>query len=171
MLSQDDLNSIEDNALLFAQLNIAMADAGIVTWDVKYDDELLRPFTALNSQESNQINPDINVDPDGDWQPLIDTPNFPDYISGHSAFGGAAAGVLKDFFGDDVVLELPTQELPGVTRTFTGTGDRSSFVVAAFENANSRLFGGVHIDASNLDGVEVGLAVADNVLNEGNIFA
>ena len=179
VLSQDDLNfSIEDNALLFAQLNIAMADAGIVTWDVKYDDELLRPFTTLNSSESNEINPNINVDPNGDienpeegWIPLIGTPDFPDYISGHSAFGGAAAGVLEDFFGDDVVLELPTQELPGVTRTFTGTGDRSSFVQAAFENADSRLFGGVHIDASNLDGVEVGLAVADNVLNEGDIFA
>lgn len=172
VLGQDDLNSIEDNALLFAQLNIAMADAGIVTWDVKYTpgEELLRPVTAIR-EIGNNIDPEgrINVDPD--WEPLLPTPNFSDYISGHSAFGGAAAGVLEDFFGDDVVLELPTQELPGVTRTYSGIGDTSSFVQAAFENADSRLFGGVHIDASNLDGVAVGLAVADNILNEGNIFA
>ena len=169
VLSQEDINSVEDNALLFAQLNIAMADAGIVTWDVKYTEgeELLRPVTSIQAVGSN-TDPDINVDPT--WEPLIPTPNFPDYISGHSAFGGAAAGVLEDFFGEDVVLEIPTQELPGVTHTFTGVGELSSFEQAAFENANSRLFGGVHIDASNQDGVAVGLAVADNILNEGNIF-
>ena len=168
VLSQEDINSVEDNALLFAQLNIAMADAGIVAWDAKYASEQLRPITAIRNADSDN-NPNTQVDPD--WEPLLPTPNFPDYISGHSAFGGAAAGVLEDFFGEDMELEISSQELPGVTRTFTGMGDRSSFEQAAIENADSRLYGGVHVDISNGDGVRSGLEVANYILNEGNIFA
>lgn len=168
VLSQEDMNSVEENALLFAQLNIAMADAGIVAWDAKYAYEQLRPITAIRNADDDN-NPMTQADPD--WEPLLPTPNFPDYISGHSAFGGAAAGVLEDYFGEDFEIEISSQELPGVTRTFTGIGDRSSFEQAAYENADSRLFGGVHVDISNVDGVVTGLAVAENILNEGNIFA
>ena len=159
--------SIEENALLFAQLNIAMADAGIVTWNGKYANEQLRPVTAIRNADDDN---NSNTIADSDWEPLLDTPNFPDYVSGHSAFGGAAAGVLENFFEDDLVLELPSQELPGVFRTYTGVGDTSSFVEAAVDNADSRLFGGVHVDISNVDGVTTGLNVADYILNEGNIF-
>ena len=111
VLSQEDMNSVEENALLFAQLNIAMADAGIVAWDGKYAYEQLRPITAIRNADSDN-NPITQVDPD--WEPLLPTPNFPDYISGHSAFGGAAAGVLEEFFGEDLELEISSQELPGV---------------------------------------------------------
>ena len=168
VLSQEDMNSVEDNALLFAQLNIAMADAGIVAWDGKYEYKQLRPVTAIRNADDDDN--DVTTG-DPEWEPLLPTPDFPDYISGHSAFGGAAAGVLEDFLGEDVVLEISSQELPGVTRTFTGIGDTSSFVQAANENADSRLFGGVHVDISNVDGVTTGLDVADYILNEGNIFA
>ena len=168
VLSEEDMNSVEDNALLFAQLNIAMADAGIVAWDGKYAYEQIRPVTAIrNANDDN--NPNTTADPE--WEPLLPTPDFPDYISGHSAFGGAAAGVLEEFFDNDLVLELPSQELPGVSREFTSMGSMSSFEVAARENADSRLFGGVHVDISNVDGVTTGLDVADYILNEGNIFA
>lgn len=170
ILSQAEISSIEDNARLFAQLNIAMSDAGIVIWDVKYTEgeEQLRPVTSIN-EVANNTDPDITRDKE--WEPLIPTPPFPDYISGHSAFGGAAAGILEDFFGNNVVLKLPSQELPGITRPFTGSGTTSSFRQAAFENADSKFFGGVHVNSSNRDGIAVGLAVADNILNEGNIFA
>ena len=163
----DQGNSLEDNALLFAELNVAMADAGIVAWDSKYLRNQLRPVTAIrNAADDN--NDDTIADPD--WEPLIGTPDFPDYISGHSAFGGAAAGVLEDFFGNDVSFEIPTQELPGVSRSFTSMGSMSSFEMAARENADSRLYGGVHVDVSNVDGVNVGLDVADFVLNESDLF-
>ena len=160
-------NSLEDNALLFAELNVAMADAGIVAWDSKYLRNQLRPVTAIRNADDD--NNDATV-ADPDWEPLIGTPDFPDYISGHSAFGGAAAGVLEDFFGNDVSFEIPTQELPGVSRSFTSMGGMSSFEVAARENADSRLYGGVHADVSNVDGVNVGLDVADFVLNESDLF-
>ena len=159
-------NSLEENAALFAKLNVAMADAGIVAWDAKYTYEQLRPVTAIRNADDDN-NPNTTADPD--WEPLIGTPDFPDYISGHATFGGAAAGVLEDFFGNDVSFEIPTQELPGVSREFTSMGDMSSFEVAARENADSRLFGGVHVDISNVDGVAIGLDVADFV-NEADIF-
>ena len=160
-------NSLEENALLFAKLNVAMADAGIVAWDGKYAFEQLRPVTAIRNAD-NDNNPTTTVDPE--WEPLIDTPDFPDYISGHATFGGAAAGVLEDFFGENVTqFEIPSQELPGVYREFISSSDGSSFRQAAIENANSRLFGGVHVDISNVDGVAIGLDVADSV-NESDLF-
>ena len=163
----DEGNSLEDNALLFAELNVAMADAGIVAWNGKYAYEQIRPVTAIRNAD-NDNNPNTTADPN--WEPLITTPNFPDYISGHSAFGGAAAGVLEDFFGNDVSFETPSQELPGVSREFTSMDGLSSFGVAAEENAESRLYGGVHVDISNADGVAIGLDVADFVLNESDLF-
>ena len=163
----DEGNSLEDNALLFAELNVAMADAGIVAWDGKYTYNQIRPVTAIRNADDDN-NPNTIADPD--WEPLIGTPDFPDYISGHSAFGGAAAGVLEDFFGNDVSFEIPTQELPGVSREFTSMGSMSSFELAARENADSRLYGGVHVDISNVDGVQTGLDVADFVLNESDLF-
>ena len=166
-VSIDQNKSLEENALLFAELNVAMADAGIVAWDAKYAFDQLRPVTAIRGIVDDN-NP--NTEPDPDWEPLLPTPNFPDYISGHSAFGGAAAGVLEDFFGEDVSFEIPTQELPGVSRSFTSMGSMSSFRVAAEENAESRLYGGVHVEISNADGVDVGLDVANFVLNESDLF-
>jgi PAP2 superfamily len=161
-LALDQGNSLEENAQLFAQLNVAMADVGIVVWDTKYTFNQQRPFNTIAQDELS------GATDDPDWRPLLDTPPFPDYISGHSTFGGAAASVLSDFFGEDLSFEVASQELPGVTRTFTGSGDLNSFEEAALENANSRLYGGVHLNSSNLDGLavghEIGAYVADNFL-------
>jgi PAP2 superfamily len=155
----DQGNSLEENALLFAQLNVAMADAGIVAWDTKYTFNQQRPFNTIAQDRLS------GATDDPEWRPLLDTPPFPDYISGHSTFGGAAASVLSDFFGQDISFEVASQELPGVTRTFTGSGDLNSFEEAALENANSRLYGGVHLNSSNLDGLAVGQEIGTYVAN------
>jgi hypothetical protein len=161
-IALDQGNSLEENARLFAQLNVAMADAGIVAWDTKYTFNQQRPFNTIVQDELS------GATDDPDWRPLLDTPPFPDYISGHATFGAAAARVLESFFGEDQSFEVASQELPGVTRTFTGSGDLSSFEEAALENANSRLYGGVHLNSSNLDGLavgqEIGAYIADNFL-------
>jgi hypothetical protein len=155
-------NNLEENALLFAELGVAMADAGIVAWDTKYTYNQLRPIHGITGAE-NDGNPDTIED--NDWRPLLSTPPFPDYIAGHAIFGGAAARVLEDFFGEDITFELHSQELPGVSRTFTGSGDISSFEQAAIENADSRIYCGVHLDSSNVDGLTTGQKVADYVLD------
>jgi hypothetical protein len=156
----DQGNSLEENAQLFAQLNVAMADAGIVAWETKYTFNQQRPFNTI----TQDLLTGATADPD--WKPLLATPPFPDYIAGHAVFGGAAAGVLSNFFGNDISFEVVSQELPGVTRTFNGSGDLSSFEEAALENANSRFYGGVHLNSSNLDGLatgqEIGAYVVDN---------
>lgn len=138
--------TLEQNAELFAVLNTGLADAGIAAWDAKYVYEQIRPITAIREADQDN-NPNTIVDED--WEPLLDTPPFPDYISGHSVFGGAASAILTKFFGD-TSFEIPSQELPGVSRSY------GSFSEAADENADSRLFGGVHINAANVDGVLVG---------------
>ena len=147
-------NSLEENAELFAVLNTGLADAGIAAWDAKYVYDQIRPITAIREADADN-NPDTIADKD--WEPLLDTPPFPDYISGHSVFGGAASTILARFFGDETSFEIPSQELPGVARSY------GSFSQAANENADSRLFGGVHINDANVDGVLVGEDVGNFV--------
>ena len=170
ILNQEDLNpedptSLEDNARTFALLNVAMADAGIAAWEGKYSYDQLRPITAIRNAADTDNNPNTDVDPN--WEPLLPTPNFPDYISGHATFGGAAAGVLENLFEEESFEELvlPSQELPGVTRSYLGSGEVSSFEKAAIENAESRELGGVHVEISNSVGLDIGFDVADSVIN------
>jgi hypothetical protein len=81
-------NTLVQNARLFALLNVAMADAAIAAWDAKYFFHQWRPVTAIR-------NGDIDGNPatigDAASSPFIATPPFPDYISGHSTFSGAAS--------------------------------------------------------------------------------
>ena len=165
--------SLVDTARLFAQLNIALTDAGVVSWDSKFDFEQLRPEQTINANPEDEITPQPgfgfgNIDgnetsqQDPDWDPLIDTPPFPDYTSGHATFGAAAAEVLESVFGDDFGIEITTQDIPGLSRSF------GSFSEAAVENGRSRVFGGIHIDSSSVEGLEsgenIGQFVADNAL-------
>jgi membrane-associated phospholipid phosphatase len=152
----DKGTSLKDNARLFAQLNIAQADAGIVAWNAKYTYQQFRPITAIRNADKDN-NPNTQADPN--WEPLLDTPPFPDYISGHATFGGAAATVLASYFGDNTSFNIPSQELPGVARSY------NSFSQAAQENGISRLYGGIHINAANVDGVQVGNDVAKYVVD------
>lgn len=153
-------NSILDNARLFAALNVAIADAAIVAWEAKYKYMQPRPDDVIAEGIAANDGMDITVG-DPHWRPLLDTPPFPDYISGHSIFGGAWAGVMSHFFGEDYNFTAVSQELPGVRRSF------DSFYDAAYENALSRIYGGVHTrEATVTDslptGLEIGQFVAEN---------
>src|SRR5881398_2356630 len=84
-------NTLEKNARLFALLNIALADAAICAWDAKYTLNFWRPVTAIRNGDVD-ANPATVSDPT--WSSFIVTPPFPDYVSGHSAFSGAASRIL-----------------------------------------------------------------------------
>jgi membrane-associated phospholipid phosphatase len=145
-------NSLEDNARLFAMLNLAMADAAICAWDAKYTFDFWRPVTAIRN---GVLDGNPATDPDPTWSSFIVTPPFPDYVSGHSTFSGAAASILAMFFGtDNIRFTTGSDFLPGVTRTF------SSFSAAAEEAAVSRLYGGIHFRSANDDGLHAGLAIS-----------
>jgi hypothetical protein len=99
-------------------------------------------------------NPDTTVDPL--WSPLLATPPFPEYVSGHSTFSAAAATVLALFYRtDNIAFTTGSDFLPGVTRSFP------SFSAAAEEAMNSRLYGGIHFRFGNEDGLAAGLQIGE----------
>jgi len=146
-------NTMEQNARLFALLNVAMADAAICAWDAKYAFHNWRPVTAIR-EAANDGNP--ATEPDAAWSSFIVTPPFPDYVSGHSTFSGAAATVLALYYGtDDISFTTGSDFLPGVLRSFT------SFSAAADEAMNSRLYGGIRFRFANEDGLHAGVDVGE----------
>jgi membrane-associated phospholipid phosphatase len=152
-VSAGQRSSLEQNARLFALLNIAMADAAICAWDAKYTYNFWRPVTAIRNGEADG-NPATVADPL--WTSFIVTPPFPDYVSGHSTFSGAAATVLAKFYGTDKIsFSLGSEGLPGVTRSF------ASFSAAAREAAISRLYAGIHFRTASEDGLAAGIAIGE----------
>jgi hypothetical protein len=147
-VAQQQGDSLADDARLFAELDVSLADAGIAAWDAKYTYDSWRPVTAIRAADTSG-NPDVTQDPN--WTPLLTTPNFPEYVSGHSTFSAAAATVLDSFFGDNVSF---TSTSASYTRTFSG------FDQAAQEAGMSRVYGGIHFEFSNVDGQATGNAVA-----------
>jgi hypothetical protein len=144
-----------DNARLFALLGMTEADAGIVSWDHKYYYDNWRPVTGIQHADEDG-NPDTVADPG--WLPLIATPPFPTYTSGHSTFSGAGARLLALFFGGDSHAFSTTSDgLPGVTRQF------SSFSQAGEEAGQSRVYGGIHWQYDNTVGLSSGRALAEHV--------
>ena len=136
-------NTLEENARLFALLNIAMADAAICSWDAKYTFNFWRPVTAIAFAE-----PQLN------WMSFIVTPPFPDYTSGHSTFSAAAATVLPLFYGtEDLPFTTGSDFLPGVFRSFSTCED------AAEEAALSRIYGGIHFRTASEDGLQAGISI------------
>ena len=147
--------SLSQSARLMAELNLGMADAGIVAWNTKYTYDSWRPITAIQNVTSavnSQVTADLN------WQPLLTTPNFPEYISGHSTFSATAAEILTAAFGDNVSFTTTSIGLPGVQRTF------SSFQAAAQEAGRSRIYGGIHFEFANQDGLATGKKIGDAIL-------
>ena len=146
-------NTMEENARLFALMNLAMADAAICAWDAKFYHHNWRPVTAIRMADLDG-NPETAPDPT--WSSFIGTPPFPDYVSGHSTFSGSAATVLAMFYGtDNIPFTTGSDFLPGVMRSFTG------FSGAAMEAMNSRLYGGIHFRFANEDGLAAGLEIGE----------
>jgi PAP2 superfamily len=155
-VARDRVMSLEDSARLFALLNVALADVGISCWDCKYHFRFWRPIQGIRAADTDG-NPDTA--PDRDWEPLLITPPFPSYTSGHSSFSGAAATVLGAVLGNDKIrFETTSDALPGVTRRFAG------FWAAAEEAGMSRIYGGIHWQFDNSDGLAGGKKVAEHVL-------
>lgn len=132
------------NTTVFAytKTSIAIADAFISCWDEKYRSNLVRPETLINKFI------------DDTWTPLLQTPPFPEYTSGHSVVSGATAEVLTEIFGTNFSFEDTTEIPYGLPiRNFT------SFREAAKEAAISRIYGGIHYEAAVNEGLTQGINV------------
>ena len=135
LAANENLSTVQ-LAKLFVTLNTAQADAFIACWDAKYTYWTERPVTAIRAE----------IDPS--WLPLIVTPPFPSYVSGHSTTSGAAATVLSHYF--------PQR--------------RDELAAMADEAALSRLYGGIHFASDNAAGLELGRKVGREALR-GNAGA
>jgi hypothetical protein len=151
--------SLFENARLFAQLNIALSDARIALWDSKYAHSAWRPITAIVTGDGAE---DDGSTSDAAWAPFLTTPAHPEYPSGHSGTGAAAAAVLAAWFGDEAEFTVASESLPEVTRSYT------SFSQAALENGRSRIYGGIHFQYANAAGQTVGRKVGEHVV--ANLF-
>lgn len=140
--------SPERTVELYALTSIAVADAFIECWHVKYTYNVLRPVTYIQRY----------IDPK--WQPLLLTPPFPAYTAGHSTQSGAAGEVLTALLGDST---------PYTDATHVNLGhpakQLASFRAAAAEAAMSRLYGGIHYPADNEQGARAGRCVGQSVLS------
>ena len=157
-LSSGRGGDVVDRARQFALLGITMADAAILVWNAKYRYAVWRPITAIRDADK-LANPRLLADPN--WTPVLTTPPFPEYPSGHSAFSAAAARVLAFTFDTDAIAfdtDSRAPSLPGVTRHFESLSD------AAEEAGLSRVYGGIHFYFAHRAGAEAGRKLADYVV-------
>jgi hypothetical protein len=138
---------IMQSAEAYARTSIALADGFISSWDEKYRSNVIRPETVINAYL------------DEAWQPLLQTPPFPEYTSGHSVISTAAATVLTDLFGTGFTFADSTELDYGLpVRSFP------SFEAAAAEAALSRLYGGIHYRRAIEEGIAQGRKVGELVV-------
>ena len=135
--------------LLHTILSATIMDAFISCWDEKYRSNRIRPETYINKYV------DIN------WLPILQTPPFPEYTSGHSVISTASAEVLSYLLGDRFTYTDNTEDMFEIpARTF------SSFREAADEAAISRLYGGIHYRDAIVNGQEQGKAVGEKIVEK-----
>lgn len=136
----------------YTKTSIAIADAFISCWDEKYRSNLIRPETLINQLI------------DENWIPVLQTPPFPEYTSGHSVVSGAGSTALTSIFGDGFAFDDDTEVAYGLpVRSFT------SFRQAADEAAISRMYGGIHYRMAIEVGVKQGRDLGDFIVNHLNM--
>lgn len=138
-----------ENARLLALVNAAIADSFIAGFDTRYVYNLWRPVTAIRAADTDG-NDATAADPS--WEAFLNTPPIPEYPSTHSIAGGGASAVLARFFGGDQIAFSMASGPPfaGITRSF------KSFSQAAQENADSRVYAGIHFRSACRDGIKLG---------------
>lgn len=134
-----DSANLMKSAATYALTSLALADGFISCWDEKYRSNLIRPETVINQYI------------DQDWLPLLQTPPFPEYTSGHSVISGAAGVALTSIYGEPFPFEDDSELIYGLpVRNF------DSFTAASDEAAISRLYGGIHYMPAIENGVAQG---------------
>ena len=150
--TQKTNSNLMETVHAYTKTSIALFDGFISCWDEKYRSNLIRPETLINQYI------------DDSWAPVLQTPPFPEYSSGHSVVSGAAAEVLTQIYGDDFSFEDDTEVAYGLpVRNFT------SFRTASSEAAMSRLYGGIHYRAAIEEGLKQGRQIGDYIVKNLNL--
>lgn len=149
LVTQQAHLSFDNSVVATALVGTTLMDAFISCWEEKYDSNRIRPETYINRYM------------DVKWQPVLQTPPFPEYTSGHAVISNASAEVLTYLLGDNFAYNDNT-EIP------FGSGQRAfkSFREAASEASISRFYGGIHYMESITNGNNQGKAVGNNVISK-----
>jgi hypothetical protein len=139
----------EETIYIHTLLSMALHDAFVSCWEEKYDSDRIRPETAIQKYV------------DQTWRPLLQTPPFPEYTSGHSVVSTTSAMILTDFFGEDF-------DFIDDSEVYFGLPERAfkSFNQAAEEAAISRLYGGIHFRDAIEEGVKQGKLIGKEILQK-----
>jgi hypothetical protein len=139
--------SMHDNARLFALMHTAAADALIVAFKIKYQENAWRPITAIRAGHGA-----VAADPT--WESLLVTPPHPDYPSAHCIVTGAVAQVMRELFGsDEVKYSYVFPPGLGMMRSYT------SLAQIEKEMEDARAFAGIHFRSTNEHSTELGRKV------------
>ncbi|MGB1170933.1 MAG: vanadium-dependent haloperoxidase [Flavobacteriaceae bacterium] len=141
--------SFLDTVNAYTNVSIALFDAFISCWDEKWNTLVVRPETLINKHY------------DEEWLPVLQTPPFPEYTSGHSVISRAAALALTDLFGEDFAFTDTTELEYGLPQR-----SYKSFIHASEEAAISRLYGGIHYMMAIEEGVNQGQEVGRYVVEK-----
>lgn len=145
MVSQRHLSAEEASRVIMFTA-VAQADAFIASWGYKYQYNTLRPRTYIRRL----------IDPA--WEPLIPTPPFPEYPSGHSTQSAAAASTLAGLIGDGAFDDSTSISIGHSVRRFP------TFMAASLEAGMSRIYGGIHFPVGNVSGRDLGTCIGQKVL-------
>ena len=141
--------SFSETAYIHALVGMSLHDSFVSCWKAKYETNRVRPETVINQKVDNS------------WKPLLQTPPFPEYTSGHSVISSASAEILTAYFGDNFSF-LDTSEV------YFGLPERqfSSFYQAADEASISRLYGGIHFRDAIENGIAQGKKIGRHILDK-----
>jgi hypothetical protein len=143
--------SFDESIQIHTAVAVGLMDAFICCWDEKFRSNRIRPETAIRKM----------IDPE--WQPLLQTPPFPEYLSGHSVVSAASSVILTHYFGDNFSYKDSVEVSYGLpAKTFT------SFRQAAEEAAISRFYGGIHFMDAITTGLQQGTKTGEWVLKKIN---
>jgi hypothetical protein len=140
--------SFDSSMEIHALLAITMTDAFISCWKEKFLTNRIRPEAAIR----------LYIDPQ--WKPFLQTPPFPEYLSGHSVVSGASSVILSHYFGNSFSYTDSVEQAFGLApRNF------QSFRQAAAEAAVSRFYGGIHFPDANINGLKQGEHIGQYILS------
>ncbi|MGV3588165.1 MAG: vanadium-dependent haloperoxidase [Adhaeribacter sp.] len=143
-LSQDKKLNMMASLQAYTYSSIALFDAFIACWDEKYRSARIRPITVIHQ----------TIDPF--WEPFLQTPPFPEYVSGHSAISASAGTMLIHLLGNEIAFTDSTEfEFGHGVRSF------KSIKETYMETSMSRIYGGIHFRDGALEGTRQGEQVGE----------
>jgi hypothetical protein len=143
---------ILESSRAFVLLNTAAADAAIACWRAKYDYAYWRPITAIRMADTDGNDA---TEPDPNWTPLVQTPPYPEYTSGHACLIGAASNTFAYLFGADTIDLNVSSSITGTSRHYDTADSLDE------ETMNARIWLGIHFRKAMTDGNQLGHDVSN----------